>query len=116
MSWFYLALAALAEILFDLTMKLSEGFTRIGYSVCSIAVMSAGVFLLAIAVKKIPVATAYAIWTGLGVVGTVPAYTKSGPSFTTSIRSWLSTAPFATAISSRSALQPDTTLPIGCAL
>ena len=71
MSWFYLALASLAEILFVLTMKLSDGFTRVGYSVCSIAVMSAGVFLLAIAVKKIPVATAYAIWTGLGVVGTV---------------------------------------------
>ena len=71
MSWFYLTLAAAAEILFVFEMKLSDGFTRIGHSLCSLAVMGLGVFLLSLAVRKIPIATAYAIWTGLGVVGTV---------------------------------------------
>lgn len=71
MCWFYLGLAAVAEILFVLTMKLSDGFTRIGYALGCIAAGSIGLFFLALATKKIPIATAYAIWTGLGVVGTV---------------------------------------------
>ena len=71
MCWFYLMLAAVAEILFVFEMKLSNGFSKVGHAVCCLIVMSVGVFLLSLAIRKIPVATAYAIWTGLGVVGTM---------------------------------------------
>lgn len=71
MSWFYLALAAVSEILFVLEMKLSDGFSKIGHSVICLIIMSFGVFFLSLAVRKIPVGTAYAIWTGLGVTGTI---------------------------------------------
>ena len=71
MSWFLLLLAALAETVFVMEMKLSNGFTRLGHSLVSIIVMLIGVFLLSLVVRKIPVATTYAIWTGLGIIGTV---------------------------------------------
>lgn len=71
MSWFLLLLAAVAETVFVLEMKLSEGFTKLGHSIASVSVMILSVFLLSLVVRRIPVATAYAVWTGLGIVGTV---------------------------------------------
>lgn len=71
MSWLLLLLAALAETAFVLEMKLSDGFTKLGHSIASVLIMILGVYLLSIVVRRIPVATAYAIWTGLGVIGTV---------------------------------------------
>ena len=70
MSWIFLLLAACAEIGFVLEMKLSDGFSRLGHAAASLFIMCLGVFVLSLAIRKIPVATAYAIWTGLGIVGT----------------------------------------------
>ncbi len=71
LSWIFLLLAACAEIGFVLEMKLSDGFSRISHAAASLIIMCLGVFFLSLAIRKIPVATAYAIWTGLGIVGTV---------------------------------------------
>ncbi|MDO5581017.1 MAG: multidrug efflux SMR transporter [Planctomycetia bacterium] len=71
MSWLFLFLAAAAEIVFVFEMKLSDGFTKIGHAVASLIIMSLGVFFLSIAIRRIPVATGYAVWTGLGIIGTV---------------------------------------------
>lgn len=73
MSWFYLLLAGLFELGFTTMMKLSDGFSpqRPWYAVgfCLFALASFGMINLAI--KGIPLGTAYAIWTGIGVLGTV---------------------------------------------
>ncbi len=71
MHWVYLLLAAVCEIAFVLGMKLSDGFTKLYISIFTLVIMGVGVFLLSLAVKTIPLGTAYAIWTGLGVAGTV---------------------------------------------
>jgi quaternary ammonium compound-resistance protein SugE len=70
MSWIFLFIAGLLEIGWAVGLKYTEGFTRAGASILTIATMIASVVLLAIAVKSIPVGTAYAVWTGIGVAGT----------------------------------------------
>lgn len=71
MGWIYLSLAGLFEIGFTSTLKLSEGFTRLWPSLLFMvfAVLSLG--LLTLAMKTIPLGTAYAVWTGVGALGTV---------------------------------------------
>ncbi len=71
MHWVYLLLAAVCEIAFVFGMKLSDGFTKLYISIATLVIMGVGVFLLSLAVKNIQLGTAYAIWTGLGVAGTV---------------------------------------------
>jgi quaternary ammonium compound-resistance protein SugE len=70
MSWFYLTLAGLLEIVWAIGLKYTAGFTRIAPSAITIAAMIASVWFLALALRTIPVGTGYAIWTGIGAVGT----------------------------------------------
>jgi quaternary ammonium compound-resistance protein SugE len=70
MSWFYLTLAGLLEIVWAIGLKYTAGFTRIAPSAVTIAAMIASVWFLALALRTIPVGTGYAIWTGIGAVGT----------------------------------------------
>ncbi|MEZ6143375.1 MAG: quaternary ammonium compound efflux SMR transporter SugE [Zavarzinella sp.] len=70
MAWGYLFTAALFEIGWAIGLKYSQGFTRFWPSVLTIAAMIISLGLLARAVRTIPVGTGYAIWTGVGAVGT----------------------------------------------
>jgi quaternary ammonium compound-resistance protein SugE len=70
MSWTYLLIAALLEIVWASGLKSTDGFTRGGPSVVVIAAMAASLFLLALATRGLPIGTAYAIWSGIGAVGT----------------------------------------------
>lgn len=70
MPWIILAIAGLFEIGWAVGLKYTEGFTRLWPSIGTGASMATSVFLLAIAMKHIPVGTAYAVWTGIGAVGT----------------------------------------------
>jgi quaternary ammonium compound-resistance protein SugE len=70
MAWFWLLLAGLTEIGWAIGLKYSAGFTRRGPTVWTIANMVASFFLLAQALKTLPIGTAYAVWTGIGAVGT----------------------------------------------
>jgi quaternary ammonium compound-resistance protein SugE len=69
-AWVWLFLAGLLEIGWAVGLKLSEGFTRLWPSVWTIVAMAASLGLLGLALKTLPVGTAYAIWTGIGAVGT----------------------------------------------
>lgn len=71
MSWFYLLLAGLSEILWSTTMKLSQGFTKIGWAMITIIGLIGSMFFLLKAVKQLPFSLAYPIWTGIGAVGAV---------------------------------------------
>jgi len=70
-GWIYLLLAALFEIGWAIGLKYTDGFTRPLPSLLTAASMVASLALLGLAVKTLPLGTAYAIWTGIGVVGTV---------------------------------------------
>lgn len=70
-AWLLLLLAGLLEVVWAIGLKYTMGFTRLLPSVITIAAMIASVWLLALALKSIPVGTGYAVWTGIGVVGTV---------------------------------------------
>ena len=71
MSWFYLLVAGLCEVCWAVGMKYSHGFTRLYASVFTVLTMIASVVLLALAMRTLPLGTAYAVWTGIGAVGTV---------------------------------------------
>ncbi len=71
MSWLILILAGLFEIGWAIGLKYTAGFTRFWPSVGTIAAMAISVGLLALAMKTLPVGTAYAVWVGIGAVGTV---------------------------------------------
>ena len=70
MAWVWLGLAGLLEVGWAIGLKLSAGFTRLWPSVFTVAAMAASLGLLGLALKTLPVSTAYAIWTGIGAVGT----------------------------------------------
>lgn len=70
MSWFYLALAGVLEVVWAIGLKYTEGFTKPLPSAITLAGMIASVWFLALALKTIPVGTGYAVWTGIGAVGT----------------------------------------------
>ena len=69
MSWVYLFVAGIFEIIWAIGLKYADGFTRPIPSVITVAGMVASVVLLGIALKDIPVGTGYAVWTGIGTVG-----------------------------------------------
>jgi quaternary ammonium compound-resistance protein SugE len=69
MAWVLLLAAGLLEIVWAYTMKLSEGFTRVGPTVWTIVAMLASFGLLSISMKTLPLGTAYAVWTGIGALG-----------------------------------------------
>jgi quaternary ammonium compound-resistance protein SugE len=70
MAWIYLFAAGLFEIVWAYFMKESEGFSRLAPSAVTITAMVASVGLLALAMRTIPLGTAYVVWTGIGAVGT----------------------------------------------
>ena len=70
MPWIYLVIAGLLEIGWAIGLKYTEGFTRLWPSLWTAAAMAASVLLLAKALQDIPVGTGYAVWTGIGAVGT----------------------------------------------
>jgi quaternary ammonium compound-resistance protein SugE len=69
-AWLVLLVAGLCEIGWAIGLKYTEGFTRFVPSAWTLAAMAASVVLLAWALKTLPVGTAYAVWTGIGAVGT----------------------------------------------
>lgn len=70
-AWTILIVAGLFETGWAIGMKYSEGFSKIWPSVITIVCMAISVVLLAMSLKILPVGTAYAVWTGIGAVGTV---------------------------------------------
>jgi quaternary ammonium compound-resistance protein SugE len=70
MAWTYLFVAALFEIAWAIGLNYTQGFTRLWPSVLTIVAMVVSLFFLALAVRTIPVGTGYAVWTGIGAVGT----------------------------------------------
>lgn len=71
MAWLILFVAGLFEVAWAVGLKYTEGFSRFWPSVGTVAAMIASVALLGIAVKTLPLSTAYAVWTGIGAVGAV---------------------------------------------
>jgi quaternary ammonium compound-resistance protein SugE len=69
MAWVLVLAAGLLEIVWAFTMKISEGFTRVGPTVLTILAMLASFGLLSISMKTLPLGTAYTVWTGIGAVG-----------------------------------------------
>ena len=70
MAWSILFVAGLLEITWAIGLKYTEGFTKLVPSVITLVAMAGSVILLGLALKSLPVGTAYAVWTGTGAVGT----------------------------------------------
>lgn len=70
MAWFMLFVAGLFEIGWAIGLKYTEGFSRLTPSLLTLASMAASMALLGLALKTLPIGTAYAVWTGIGAVGT----------------------------------------------
>ncbi len=68
--WIILLVAAGLEVGWAIGLKYTQGFTRLWPSVATIATMAASMYLLAVAARVLPIGTAYAVWTGIGAVGT----------------------------------------------
>lgn len=73
MSWWWLLFAGLLEIVWAVGLKYTHGFTRPMPSLLTIAAMGLGFFALSMALRELPLGTAYAIWVGIGVAGTAIA-------------------------------------------
>lgn len=71
MAWFILILAGLFETGWAIGLKYTDGFTRLWPTIWTIVAMIISLWLLGIAVNKLPVGTAYSVWVGVGAVGTV---------------------------------------------
>jgi quaternary ammonium compound-resistance protein SugE len=69
MAWVYLFVAGIFETAWAIGLKYSAGFTRLGPSIFTILTMAISLYLLALALRTLPVGTAYAVWTGIGAVG-----------------------------------------------
>lgn len=69
MAWIVLCFAGLLECVWAVGLKYAEGFTRPVPSVLTVSAMIASFWLLSVAMKTVPVGTAYAVWTGIGAVG-----------------------------------------------
>jgi quaternary ammonium compound-resistance protein SugE len=70
MAWIYLLIAGIFEIGWAIGMKFTHGFTRFWPVVFTLVSMFLSVYLLSLAARTIPLGTAYAVWTGIGIVGT----------------------------------------------
>ncbi|MFN3460502.1 MAG: DMT family transporter [Oceanibaculum sp.] len=71
MAWVYLGAAAIFEVIFALSMKYAEGFTRLGPTLITVIAVIGGIGFLTLALKSLPVSIAYPIWTAIGTLGTV---------------------------------------------
>jgi quaternary ammonium compound-resistance protein SugE len=70
MAWVYLLIAGVLEVAWAIGMKQSQGWTRLWPSVWTLVAMSISFWLLNLAIDRLPVGTAYAVWTGIGAAGT----------------------------------------------
>ena len=71
MAWVMLGIAGIFEVVWAISMKYSEGFTKLSWSLLTFAGMAVSFFLLARAMKTLPLGTAYAVWTGIGALDSV---------------------------------------------
>jgi quaternary ammonium compound-resistance protein SugE len=69
MAWIWLTVAGILEVVWAIGLKYTEGFTRLWPSALTVAAMVASLYFLALAVRTLPIGTAYAVWTGIGAVG-----------------------------------------------
>ena len=69
MGWLILIVAGLFEVVWAMALKMSNGFRNVAADVAFVAGMALSVWLLSVAMKTIPMGTAYAVWTGVGAVG-----------------------------------------------
>ena len=69
MAWIYLMVAGLFECGWAIGLKYTDGFTRLTPSLLTVAAMAISFWLLSLAMKSIPIGTAYAVWTGIGAIG-----------------------------------------------
>lgn len=70
MAWLILIIAGLFEIVWAASLKSTQGFTRLWPSVLTIVAIAVSMYLLSIAVRTLPIGTAYAVWVGIGAAGT----------------------------------------------
>ncbi|HSH92182.1 MAG TPA: multidrug efflux SMR transporter [Ramlibacter sp.] len=68
-AWLILLAAGILEVVWAISMKASDGYTRLPYTVLTIVAAGLSFWLLGLALKTLPVGTAYAVWTGIGAVG-----------------------------------------------
>ncbi|MCC6072302.1 quaternary ammonium compound efflux SMR transporter SugE [Massilia sp. GCM10020059] len=73
MTWIILLIAGLLEVAWAVGLKYTHGFTRLVPSAFTLVSMAGSVFLLGLAMRQLPLGTAYAVWTGIGTVGTAIA-------------------------------------------
>ena len=71
MAWLILVVAGLFETGWAVGLKYSQGFTRLWPSVATVASMAVSLYLLGVALRTLPLGTAYTVWTGIGAIGTV---------------------------------------------
>lgn len=71
MAWVYLAAAAMFEVIFAMSMKYADGFTKLGPTIVTAIAVFCGIGFLTLALKELPVSVAYPIWTAVGMLGTV---------------------------------------------
>lgn len=71
MAWFFVLAAGLLETAWAFSLKLSHGFTRPLTTLATFALMAASFWLLSLAMKELPLGTAYTVWTGIGAIGAV---------------------------------------------
>jgi len=71
MAWTLLIIAGLLEVVWAIGLKYTDGFTRTVPTTVTVAAMLASIWLLGIAMKSLPVGTAYSVWVGIGAIGTV---------------------------------------------
>ena len=71
MPWFILFIAGLFEVAWAVGIKYTEGWTRFWPAAFTVVAMIASFYLLSVALRHIPIGTAYAVWTGIGTIGTV---------------------------------------------
>lgn len=71
MSWIYLMIAGLFEVVWSSTMKLSNGFSHVWWTIATLLGMTISFGLLSLSLKQLPLSLAYPIWTGVGAVGAI---------------------------------------------
>ncbi|HBQ86274.1 MAG TPA: quaternary ammonium compound-resistance protein SugE [Syntrophomonas sp.] len=71
MAWIYLIIAGVFEVIWAMGLKYSHGFTKLLPSLITLGGMVVSFYLLSLAVKSLPIGTAYAVWTGIGALGAV---------------------------------------------
>ncbi|WP_089175796.1 multidrug efflux SMR transporter [Bosea sp. AS-1] len=70
-AWLLLVVSGLLDVAWAVSMKYAEGYTRLGWSLVSLILLAAFVYLLGRVLAVLPVGSAYAVWTGIGAAGTV---------------------------------------------